>query len=212
MNVIQRKIEAFIDGQYRRPSGLVGQLIGERMAQQHRSENEWTVSLLNLQPEDRVLEIGFGPGIAIQLLAKQLPRGYVAGIDFSTEMLSLASKRNREAIKAGGVTLRCGEAASLPLASESFDKALSIHTLYFLREPIEALGEVLRVLKSGGIFALAFLSREHWPTSEPAGTISGVYSGDEVVRLMKEAGFAHAHVERGPDPRSFREIAAVGIK
>jgi protein-L-isoaspartate O-methyltransferase len=58
----------YIAGQYRRPTGLIGRWIGQKMVEQHRAENLWTVALLDVQPADRILEIGFGGGFAIGCL------------------------------------------------------------------------------------------------------------------------------------------------
>lgn len=207
-----KRWEQFIDRQYRRPTGMVGQFIGSRMVRQHEPENKWSVGLLDVQPTDRVLEVGFGPGLAIEQIATQASRGLVAGVDFSPAMLSLARRRNARAIKAQRVDLRYGEATELPFAGASFDKALSIHTLYFWSGPHQPLTELRRVLKPGGLLVLTFLPRERWPAGEPAVTISGVYAGQEVVQLLHEAGFAQAHIEWGPEQKPFREIAVVGRK
>lgn len=204
--------EHFIDQQYRRPTGIVGQFIGSRMARQHAPENIWSVGLLAVQPADRVLEVGFGPGLTIAQMAARATGGLVAGVDFSPAMLALARRRNTRAIKAGRVDLRASEATALPFADVSFDKALSIHTLYFWSDPAQPLAELRRVLKPGGTLVLTFLPKERWPGGEQAATIAGVYAGQEVVQLLREAGFAQAHVEPGPEQKPFREIAVVGVK
>jgi hypothetical protein len=51
--------------QFRRPTGLLGRLAGWIMANRPSNieRNRWTVDLLNVQPSDHVLEIGFGPGL-----------------------------------------------------------------------------------------------------------------------------------------------------
>jgi ubiquinone/menaquinone biosynthesis C-methylase UbiE len=207
--IVRKGLEAFIDRQYRQPTGIIGQLVGRRMARQHQPENAWTVSLLDIQPTDRVLEVGFGPGIAVELLAAQASQGFIAGVDFSPAMISLARRRNARAINAGRVELGYGEVTVLPFADASFDKALSIHTLYFWTDPMKALTELRRVLKPEGDLVLTFLARDRWPEGETAATISGVYAGWQVVQLMREAGFALAHVEDGPEQKPFREIAVV---
>ena len=88
--IVRKGLESLIDRQYRQPTGIIGQFVGRRMARQHQPENAWTVSLLDIQPTDRVLEVGFGPGIAVELLAAQASQGFIAGVDFSPAMISLA--------------------------------------------------------------------------------------------------------------------------
>ncbi|HLA43151.1 MAG TPA: hypothetical protein VJZ27_06940, partial [Aggregatilineales bacterium] len=85
--------QKMLDRQYRQPSGLIGRWIGQRMASQHIPENLWTVELLKPQKYDHILEIGFGPGVAIQALTQHVTEGWIAGIDFSQTMVRTAQKR-----------------------------------------------------------------------------------------------------------------------
>jgi cyclopropane fatty-acyl-phospholipid synthase-like methyltransferase len=91
-------IGRFIAGQLRKPKGFVGGLIGNGLARSNAHEARWTVSLLSIRPESRVLEVGFGPGVAVQYAAEQASRGLVAGVDFSEAMVQLARQRNRSAV------------------------------------------------------------------------------------------------------------------
>ncbi|HEV7235743.1 MAG TPA: class I SAM-dependent methyltransferase [Ktedonobacteraceae bacterium] len=209
---IKERYETYIDGQFRRPTGVVGRIIGGRMAQQHEPENEWTVSLLSVQPTDHILEIGFGPGTTIQRLAALASKGQVAGIDFSPTMVRVARKRNAAAIKSGRVNLTYGNAANLPYSENSFDKALSIHALYFWPDALQTLQEIRCVLKPGGMLVLTLLPREKWPGDGKGTPECRVYSADDVVKLMLEAGFLNAHVAQTPANARFRELAVIGVK
>lgn len=60
---------------------------------------------MDVQPSDRVLEIGFGPGIAVREIARRATRGQVVGIDRSAVMCAQAARRNAAAIRAGRVSL-----------------------------------------------------------------------------------------------------------
>ncbi len=101
--------QRYIDGQYRQPTGPVGRWIGNKMAQQHQPENLWTVNLLDVQPSDHILEVGFGPGIAIKEVARRASQGFVAGIDFSRTMVAAARKRTlreiNRVLKTGGLLI-----------------------------------------------------------------------------------------------------------
>ncbi len=191
-------IQKMVNAQYRRPAGWLGRWIGLRMAQQHVPENEWTVGLLDVQPDDHILEIGFGPGIAIELLLPGLVGGKIAGIDYSHTMVEAARRRNREAVQSGQLDLRWGEAHQLPFDDAIFDHVFSIHSIYFWPEPRQSLQEIQRVLKPGGTLVLTIL---------PAEDITGTpefkpYSGSELRGLLVEAGFDDTRIERDALERS----------
>jgi cyclopropane fatty-acyl-phospholipid synthase-like methyltransferase len=71
--------------QFARPTGFFGNIAGLIMAHwpSNLERNEWAISLLNLQPADRVLEIGFGPGVTIQKMSEIVSHGVIWGIDHS---------------------------------------------------------------------------------------------------------------------------------
>src|SRR5436305_3994606 len=93
-------------GQAHHPHGTAGHVAGWVFAHRpsNRQRNRWVVSLLGVRPADRVLEVGFGPGIAVAELVRA-SAGHVSGIDHSGVMLRQASRRNAAAIRAGRVPL-----------------------------------------------------------------------------------------------------------
>ena len=82
--------------QFGHPSGWVGAVVGHLMAVKNLPMNRLVVELLDVKPEDAVLEIGFGPGQAIKLLAERTPAAIIAGIDPSAVMVRQATRRNRQ--------------------------------------------------------------------------------------------------------------------
>jgi hypothetical protein len=71
---VKRAVIAAVVGQFGHPRGTVGRVAGWVMAHRasNRRRNCWVVSLLDVQPSDRVLEIGFGPGLAIAELSRRV--------------------------------------------------------------------------------------------------------------------------------------------
>src|SRR5574337_533057 len=104
----------FLSSQFAHPRGLLGSIAGAMMAQKNRERNRWVISLLDLRPADHVLEIGFGPGWALEQIAGIVVDGHVAGLDSSATMLEQASRRNAAAVRAGKVSLRLGTESPLP--------------------------------------------------------------------------------------------------
>src|SRR5215475_15288635 len=98
------------------PNGILGRLGGVIMARVNRDAAAQIIELLNVRPDDKVLEIGFGPGVAIQLLLHRVPAVSVAGIDYSQEMVRQAAALNAAALRNRRVDLRYGSVERLPFA------------------------------------------------------------------------------------------------
>lgn len=105
----------------------------------NRKRNLWAVGLLEVRPTDRVLEVGFGPGIAIRALAGRAAQGLVYGIDHSEVMVRQATRRNRTAIKEGRVELGLGFAADLSALDGVFDKVLVVNNFGMWPDPEQRL-------------------------------------------------------------------------
>src|SRR5438270_6916571 len=139
-----------------RPRGLLGRLGGVVMARMNADCGSWVSDLLEVGPNDRVLEVGFGPRVVIQRLSKLAAAGHVAGIDQSREMVEQARARNATAVQSGRVDLRHGSVESLPFDDNSFDKALAINSMQIWPDATTGLREIQRVVKPGGGIALGF--------------------------------------------------------
>jgi ubiquinone/menaquinone biosynthesis C-methylase UbiE len=139
-----------------RPQGIPGRLGGRIMARTNESCGAWVTDLLEVGPNDSVLEVGFGPGVIIQRLSKLASAGQVAGIDLSREMVEQARARNATAIRGGRVDLRHGTVERLPFDDNTFDKALAINSAQVWQDPVAGLREIRRVVKPGASVALGF--------------------------------------------------------
>ena len=137
-------------GQAGRPSGFIGRLFGKIMVRHNALDNEWTIDRLNVRGNERILEVGFGPGAAVESLVKRYPAVRVDGIDHSEVMLQTASARNYAAIAAGRVALHLGTVADLPFSDSTFEKAFAVNCIYFWESPLQGLAELYRVIKPGG--------------------------------------------------------------
>ncbi len=203
----------FVWGQFRHPSGLFGRFVGNGMARRNVYDARWTVSLLDVQPQSDVLEIGFGPGVSTHYAAAKATQGFVVGIDHSETMVQAARRRNAEAIKGGRMDLRQGDVASLPYPDEYFDKAFSIHSIYFWTEPVNCLKELRRVLKTGGLLAITIQPKDKWnELQRRESNLRTLYFSADVAELLSEAGFRDVRVEVSPEPDVFEAESVLGVK
>ena len=203
-----RTISRLLRSQFGRPTGLWGNLAGKIMAcsASNHDRSRWTISLLDIQPSDRLLEIGFGPGIAIELASRKAPEGFVAGIDHSEVMLRQAEKRNASAIRDGKVSLSLGSISQLPSFDQPFDKIFTINSIHFWTDATASLKQLRTLLRSGGMIAVAVQPRSRNATEATAKLI-----GEELVESLRRAGFSHCRLEMR-QTRSAPVACAVGIK
>jgi SAM-dependent methyltransferase len=211
--MLRNRIARFVWGQFRKPSGLFGRFIGNGMARGNEYDARWTVSLLDIQPQSHVLEIGFGPGVSTQYAAEKATQGFVAGIDHSETMVQAARKRNAEAIKAGRMELKQGDVTSLPFLDESFDKVFSIHSIYFWTKPVDCLKELRRVLKPGGLLAITIQPKDKWnELQKRESSLRSLYFSAELAAMFSDAGFREVRVEVCPEPDKFPGECVLGVK
>jgi ubiquinone/menaquinone biosynthesis C-methylase UbiE len=164
-----------------RPQGVLGRLGGIIMTRTNEGCGAWVTDLLDIRPNDSVLEVGFGPGVIIQRLSELASAGRVAGIDPSQEMVMQARARNATAIQNGLVDLRRGSVDSLPFDDNSFDKALAINSMHVWPDPSAGLREMGRVMKSGARVALGFTPYSGQPN-------------EGLIETLIAAGFTNANV------------------
>jgi ubiquinone/menaquinone biosynthesis C-methylase UbiE len=178
--------------QFRQPTGFLGRLTGF-FFRINLKGIDWTISLLEIQPTDHVLEIGFGPGHGIQQAARLATQGRVAGVDFSETMLQQASRRNAEAIAAGRVELCLSDAAILLYPDNTFHKVFATNVVYFWKDPLANMQELRRVMKPGGRLALYVIAKDDLLKFKVTQTgVYQLYAGEDLVRLLTQAGFCRA--------------------
>ncbi len=178
------------------PRGFWGRVVAFRLDISNRQVNEWTVSMLELEPSDRVLEVGYGSGQTMRLTAEHLPRGLVIGVDSSQTMYEMASKRNANWISKGRMKLYLGSMEALGFSEDYFDKVYAVQVINYLPDPLEGLKELYRVTKPGGHAALFFEAKEKFEKIQSL--VEGIYhpyDPEEVLNLLRRAGFVHSWIE-----------------
>jgi SAM-dependent methyltransferase len=186
----QRAIR-YLVRQARHPRGVVGWANGWMFALRpsNRQRNIWAVSLLDVQPTDRILEIGFGPGLAIAEFADRATQGHVFGIDHSQAMVRHAARRNAAAVRAGRVHLMHACVEQLPSFGDPLDAILAVNSLGFWPDPVERLHELRRLLRPAGCIALVSQPRCPGATRDTTAR-----AAQELQDMLTRAGFTHTRV------------------
>jgi SAM-dependent methyltransferase len=190
-------MKKYLVSQFRRPNGLLGRVAGRIMAHRssNRKRNRWTVDLLGLQPSERVLEIGFGPGIALARAADCLKHGQVVGLDHSRTMYDMATRRNRRAIAAGRISLVVGSVEELdrieePAIAGPFEHIFGLNVVMFWKDPVRVFEMLRQRLCSNGQLAFTFQPRLGALTDEAA-----LSAASQMAEQLRDAGFRSIRLE-----------------
>src|SRR5687767_6618099 len=92
------------------------------------------VDQLEIGPEDRILEIGCGHGVAATLVCERLEGGCLTAIDRSPKMIEAAARRNRAYVEAGKAEFLVRTLDDLDLGSRRFDKVFAVRVRAFHRD------------------------------------------------------------------------------
>lgn len=169
--------------QFGHPRGLVGPLVGWVMALENRTRNRSLVDRLPLQPGMKVLEVGFGPGVALEMLLQRLEGGEAVGVDHSRAMVRQASRRNSKEIRGGRLRLHEGTLVDLPESDAgSYDLIYAVNVFHHLQDEGEMLASVHSLLAEGGRF---------WLTHQPPISHDSAASQEALEEMIRSA-------ERGP--------------
>jgi ubiquinone/menaquinone biosynthesis C-methylase UbiE len=176
-----------LTSQFACPTGLLGGGVGRLMAVKNARMNEFAVEMLDTHPDDQALEIGFGHGRTIRMIAEQAKAGFVAGVDLSDVMVRQATRYNLDLIVTGRAELCQGSVANLPYECARFTKVLAVNNYQFWPDAELNLEEMRRVMREGGLVVICL--RMH---STKRLALAPGFTEDEVTdiaRLARWVGF-----------------------
>jgi arsenite methyltransferase len=180
---------------------------GEDMEREHRRIAEQMLALMQLGPEEKVLDVGCGAGWLERMMAPLVPRGRLVGMDVSDEMLRRA--RN-SAAALGQTSFIAGSVEAIPWESDFFTRVVSIESAYYWSDPAKGLREIFRVLGAGGSAWILINYYRDNPYCHQWGKVLSVpvhlLSAEEWAGLFRRAGFAPVAYRFIPDDTPAPEV------
>lgn len=189
------------------PSGFLGRVVAHQLNRVNANMNQATVQRLDPQPGDHVLEIGFGGGSMFRDVATRLGDGKIFGVEVSETMIARAGTEFSDLIAADKLELKHGPVEKLPFADESFDRVMTVNTVYFWPDVEAAFREIRRVLRPDSVVAVAFSSPEEMATYPVTRHGFILRSEAEISQAMTAAGLDGLVTHHGRD--GFAEFICV---
>ena len=173
----------YLIDQSRKPKGFVGKIMLKIMNKAHRNIFELGIGNINIQEDNRILDLGFGGGIALKQLSRQYKNIKLFGIDFSEEAIETASKNNINDIQSGKITLIKADIEKIPFPDNYFDIITAFQTHYHWDNLLGKIKEIYRVLNSNGQF---IITAEKYKINYH---MEKYKTEDEIIRLFNDVGF-----------------------
>lgn len=164
-----------------------------------------TVSILSLNKNQKLLDIGYGNGYLLHLAGKSFGCN-LYGIDISEDMKTLAFKRNKHAAREKRLNLEVGDCCKLNFPDNTFDAVSSINTVYFWSDTVKGLSEIRRCLVPGGSFVNAVYTKEWLTHTKMAEKGFKKFAPEDLVELGKQAGFTDITVTEIAKGRNFAVV------
>jgi arsenite methyltransferase len=198
------RVGAALSRQLSHPSGAGGKVVARLMNRGNRTLNDQAIARLDVQRGSRVLDLGFGGGLAFAPLWER--GATVVAIDRAKDMVVAAQARYADAVAAGRLELHDGDVGRLPLADGAVDHVLTVNTVYFWSDLGAAFGEVHRVMTPGGRLVVAIRDMKVMQRLDPA--VFSLRSSEELAAALQDAGFAEVEVETPPGGKTHLVVAA----
>ncbi len=200
-----------ISAQLRRPTGLFGRHVMTAVLNRRNATLiDAALRHLELTAGDTYCDIGFGGGRSITRAARMVAPGHVWGVDYAPDVVVQGHRKHRAAIRSGRMHVLVGDVTDLPFRDGLFTKISTINTIYFWPEPLVGMRSLLRVTAPSGQLAIGFTAAEKMESYGQLTEGFTKYAVEQVVDLMREAGFEHVIAHPMPGDRGSDAYVAHG--
>ena len=196
------KFTEYIGSQFGNPRGFVGKVCCVLMNIINKAMYKNTVSVMNISPDENMLDIGYGNGYLLNCVYKKT-KANLYGIDISEDMKIQATKRNKKALRDGKLFLDTGDCCDLKYADDFFEAVTSINTVYFWEDTVKGLSEIYRTLKAGGSFYNVVYTKEWLDKLSYTEKAFKKYGPEELAQFGRTAGFENIQVKDIVKGKSF---------
>jgi len=174
----------WVSGQFRRPTGFGGRIVTFVMNRMNKALYDAVLGEIGNGQE--VMDIGFGNGHMLKMLLKSTDSSF-CGIDISPDMVKLAGKKNKAAVRNGRLVLMKASVDDIPF-EKGFDRIYTINTVYFWDDLQTGLEEIYSKLKNGGEFLNVCYTKPFLDGLKQCKTYKK-YTEEELTEAARAVGF-----------------------
>ncbi|MGI9526772.1 MAG: class I SAM-dependent methyltransferase [Weeksellaceae bacterium] len=165
------------------PNGIDGIRMGKKMNASNAKMITNSIRFLDLKPKQKVLEIGHGNGGHVPEFFKIVPNLEFQGLETSETMWREAQKENQKL----NATFHLYDGVIIPFDEHTFDRIISVNTLYFWSDPQKMLSEIAQTLKPKGLAVITFMLKSFMENLSFVGEEFNLYEKEDFVTLIENS-------------------------
>lgn len=186
--IMEEKDLIELSGQLMNPNGERGVEVANMMNETNIGMTVNSIDNLMLKGGERILEIGHGNAGHLNYLLEKASGLIYKGIDISDLMIQEAVRINKSFVEKGSAEFIHYNGEEIPFEDNVFDSVFTVNTIYFWAQPDIFLKEIMRVMKTGGHFALTFAEASFMETLPFTKFNFTLYTVEKVTRLIEKTG------------------------
>ena len=178
----------YIGKNFGNPRGIGGNVSTKIMNIMNNKLYSVVLDNLKLEPNNIILDIGFGNGYLIRNIFKKNIPIKVYGIEISNDMLKKVSKAEKQNILNGKLNLLLENINKTSLENNIFDRICTINTIYFQKNILLNYPKIKRILKPNGIFLNTIYTKEYLDKIIYTKYGFNKYTVEEIIKITNENG------------------------
>jgi len=181
-------IVKYIADNFGNPAGIGGDISTKIMNLLNQKQYNTVLRNIKLEPNNCILDIGFGNGYLLKKIIRQNIPVKIYGIEISNDMLNKVKLKNIHNIEKGILELYLANINETSFENNLFDKMYTINTIYFWNELNKCFSEIKRILKPNGIFINVIYTKKYLEKILFTKYGFNKYSVEEIEKITKNNG------------------------
>ena len=209
--MLMKRLQAYVAKQLGHPAGGAGRLLLRVLNRGNATMNQLALTMLAVQPQQHILEIGFGGGDLMQRLRQTERSLHITGIDPAPASLAVGQNRFKSAIASGQLSLYAAAAEAIPLPDQTVDAIVTVNTVYFWSAVETVLAECHRCLKPDGKLAIAYAAKAFLEAQGLTQYGFRAYDVAELEAALRTAGFREIQTRSDESASNGKFFCTCGI-
>lgn len=149
-----------IQDHFKKPEGIIGKIVGKTMAWENKTLNEWTLKQFDIHASKEILEVGYGPGYALDMITDSEENVHIDGMDVAKTMQDEASRRLPSEVRKGEVSLFVGDVAECSFPFDHYDVVFSVNNYTLWENKRKGLLNIYSTLVHNGKIVITMQPRQ----------------------------------------------------